>query len=192
MTRLPARERRELARVSLLARDVRWSQQRLVDADLDRHSAQSDQLVDHVGDPDRLAAAEIVNVARDACHQRQAVGADHVARVVEVARDVQVADLQDGLAVARFDLGQLLGEAGDDKARVVARAGVVERPHADHGQLVLGEVLEAHHVLADLADGIRRGGPQRDVFVGRHVFRAHGGRTRRSSRRPARAAAARR
>ena len=28
-----------------------------------------------------LAAAEIVNVARDACQQRQAIGADHVAGV---------------------------------------------------------------------------------------------------------------
>src|SRR5919202_2093154 len=170
--RLPAGQRRELAGVGLLSGDVRGSQQRRVDAPLDRHPAHAGELVDHLGDAHRAPAAEIVDLARDARDQRQAVGAHHVARVGEVALDVQVADAQHRLAHPRLDLGQLPGKAGDDKARVMARAGVVERSHAHHRQPVLGEVLEAHQVLADFADGVGRGRPEGHVLVRRHLVGA--------------------
>src|SRR5258707_1465203 len=123
---LPAGQRRELARISLLARDVRRSQQRRIDSGLDRNPAQRDQLVDRVGDTYRAAAAEIVNIARHTGYQRQAIGADHVACVSKVAFDVQVADVENRLAFTQLNLGQLSSQTRDDEPRIVAWSSVTE------------------------------------------------------------------
>src|SRR5690349_16327965 len=60
---LPASQRGELASVGLLLGNVRRSQQRRVDARLNRYAAHARERIDHLGDAHRPPATEIVDLA---------------------------------------------------------------------------------------------------------------------------------
>ena len=92
-----------------------------------------------------LARAEVVDFAGGSALGEQAIAADDVADVGEVADDVEVAGL-DAELVTGLDLGHLPRQCAEDVRRRLPRAGVVERSdHHDVGA-VRQEVLDAQQV----------------------------------------------
>ena len=74
-----------------------------------------------VGEPGAPAGAEVVDLAGDALQRQQAIAADDVADVGEVADDVEVADL-DARLLARLDLGHLPGQSRPGRRSTTASA----------------------------------------------------------------------
>ena len=117
-------------------------------------AGQAAEDVEHPGELDVAAGADVVDLAPLAALDEQPVGADDVADVGEVAHHVEVADLDPGLP-ADLDLGHLPGEAADDINVSLAGTGVVERPGHDDVGAVGQVVLDAQDVGGGLAGGVR-------------------------------------
>ena len=140
-----------------------------VDADLDRDAGQGREDLEGVREPGAPAGAEVVDLARRRPFGQEAVGADDVADVGEVADDVEVADL-DARPGPGLDLGDLPGQAAEHVAGRLPGAGVVERAgHHDVGA-VGEEVLDAQQVGRPLAGGVRVVRPERAGLAHRQVL----------------------
>ena len=120
--------------------------------------------VQHFADLPRLPGAQVVDLAGLALLQQQPVSADDVAHVGVVAPGLQGAHVDDRLAEPGLDLRDLPGEVRGDEHVAPPRPLVVEGAAAHDGQPVALEVLVAEEVLGDLADRVRRQGPERIVL----------------------------
>src|SRR5690606_26337401 len=117
-------------------RQFGWPHALRVVAALHLDAGDVNQRVEQVVNGDRLPGGDDVVAARLAALGQALVGADDVAHVAEVALGVEVAHAHLRRAHPQGDGGKLAGEIGDDEARLLAGANVVEGARLDDGQLV--------------------------------------------------------
>ena len=97
----------------------------------------------------------------------EAVRANGIAHVGEIAARVEVSDAQHGCRLAGFDFGNLSRKAGRDVGRRLTRPGMIERAHDKYGD-VTG--ADRQHFLREFAEAgglITYGNSLPDVY--RHV-----------------------
>ena len=129
-------------------------------------SAIAQEPVGQLLDGDVAAGAHVVDLAGLALLDEQAVGPDDVADVGEVAAGREVADGHVVGAVA-LGPGDAAGQGRGDELLGLARAEVVERPHAEDAEPVAEVGLVGEGVGGDLRGGVRAGGAQRGLLVER-------------------------
>src|SRR5262245_53411776 len=123
---LPTRRGAELLRVGNEPRYVDGADPRGIDVDFDRDSGQRSQSGQGVCQACASSGTEVVDLTAGAMQREQAVGADDVADVGEVADDFEVSHL-DPRPEAGLDLGDLARETAEHVVRPLARTRVVER-----------------------------------------------------------------
>ena len=128
-------------------------------------------MLKRIGELGAASRAEVVDLAGLAVPGQQAIAADHVADVGEVADDLEVADLDVGLAPC-LHLGNLERQRRQDVRRRLPRAGMVERPDHHHVGPVRQVVLDAQEVGRGLAGRVRVVGAERAVLPHRKMLRA--------------------
>ena len=162
-------------------RDVDRPQQ--LGVGLEAHAArgQREELVGQLLHGDVAARAHVVDLARLAALDQQAVGPHDVAHVGEVASGGQVAD-RDHVAAVELVAGDARRQRRRHELVGLARAEVVERPHPQHRQPAAEPGLEAEEVgrhLGLAAYGLT--GRSGDVLGERQLGSGRPCRTRRRS-----------
>ncbi|MNZ86036.1 hypothetical protein D3C78_1048460 [compost metagenome] len=121
------------------------------------------QLFDQTANALLASRANVVDLPRCAFFQQGQVGRDHVRDIKEVARDVDVPDLQSWCLQALLDPADLVRGAGNDEAVFLPAADMVERAGNQYGPAFAQAPLQTQELCRQFAHSIgiaRAGGLQ--------------------------------
>jgi hypothetical protein len=169
MKRLPAGIRPKLACVGNQERLIDGAHSRGVDPDLNRSVAQGDKVAQGVGKLCSSTGSKIIDLAWSSVLGKEAIAADDIANICEVANDLEIANLDVGFAPS-FNLGDLVCEGCENIGRRLSGAGMVERPNHDHVRAMSEMVLDAQKVGRSLAGRVGVVRSQRAVFLDRQML----------------------
>src|SRR5215472_14771277 len=113
--------------------------------------------------------AEVVYLPCRPALEQVRVAAHHIAYVRKIARRLKIAGEDDGIALARLDLGDLLGEVRDGEGVASSWPLMVEGARTHDVEPVALPVLKSHEVLRNLAHRVRRQRSQRIRLADRQL-----------------------
>ena len=164
----PAGGRAQFGGVAHEARRLDGTNERGILHEAQRALRMCEQELGDLRNRDAGTGADVVDLARRAVDREEAVRADDVADVVDVAHRVEVAD-GDLVAFVALGLDDALRERGDEEVGELSRTRVVEGPDADRLEPGAEPRLQREVRRGDLARAVGRVRPQGRRFGERQV-----------------------